>query len=167
MFAKLNRGIGYVQGMNEVLVPIYVVMVTDKHPNNVGTKTFVSVYACARIYLSQLFIPSTYIRAYLRHTFLILMLHIFCLFVVDDQVQICVSGFVNAVLMLVYLRLFCPMAEVRACGIGTRTCLCSLYGQVSPWMAIDQYGKTVILVCRFFEPIGKSRMETDYFRHSR
>jgi hypothetical protein len=38
VFAKLNKGIGYVQGMNEVLVPIYYVMVFDKHRQNVGMR---------------------------------------------------------------------------------------------------------------------------------
>ena len=32
IYARLNPGIGYVQGMNEVLAPIYYCMAQDEHP---------------------------------------------------------------------------------------------------------------------------------------
>jgi hypothetical protein len=32
IYAKLNPGVKYVQGMNELLAPIYYIFATDKHP---------------------------------------------------------------------------------------------------------------------------------------
>lgn len=51
VFAKLNKGIGYVQGMNEILVPIYHVMAFDKHRQNVGMEVSRSwhIDACSHV----------------------------------------------------------------------------------------------------------------------
>lgn len=34
LYAKLNPGLGYVQGMNEIIGPIYYVLASDPSPEN-------------------------------------------------------------------------------------------------------------------------------------
>jgi hypothetical protein len=36
IFAKLNPGVCYVQGMNEILAPIYYIFASDPHPSFAG-----------------------------------------------------------------------------------------------------------------------------------
>lgn len=53
LYAKLNPGIGYIQGMNECLGPIYYVLAHDDEEENVahaeaGNKT----YSASYIYVS-------------------------------------------------------------------------------------------------------------------
>ncbi|KAI8060226.1 rab-GTPase-TBC domain-containing protein [Gongronella butleri] len=47
MYAKLNPGVGYVQGMNELLAPIYYLFANDKQPQHAATAFDVAAHAYA------------------------------------------------------------------------------------------------------------------------
>jgi len=60
LFAKLNPAICYVQGMNEVLAPIYYVFSADTDKKN-AVSTFLVETVCHVIYTCPLFFFSDWI----------------------------------------------------------------------------------------------------------
>lgn len=49
IYSQLNKGVGYVQGMNEILAPLYYILANDSDQNSKGTSILIERVLYARI----------------------------------------------------------------------------------------------------------------------